>query len=260
MRRTPLLLVNVAGLLAFAAPFLLASRPAASVAEARAGDAPWLLALLVPLVIAVAIAEASAGRLDAKAIALLGVLASCAALLRLPVSFAGANLFFFLPIVCGYVFGATFGFLLGALGMAASAVITAGIGPWLPFQMWAAGWVGAAAGLLRPIGDRLRERPAGLLLPALFGYAAAFFYGALMNLYFWPVVAPGDAAIGWKPSLGIEETISHYRAFYLLTSAAWDAIGGAFNAIVILVAGRPVIGLLRRYKRRFAFESGQPVA
>lgn len=253
VKRLPFLAANLAGLAAFATPFLINLELVPSAAQARAGDAPWLTAILVPLLIAVALAETAGGRLDAKAIALLGVLSACAALLRLPVSLAGANLFFFLPIVAGYVFGGTFGFLLGSLSMAASAVITGGIGPWLPFQMWAAGWVGGAAGLLRPLGERLRRGLPRLVPPAIYAYAAAFFYGALMNLYFWPVVATGDAAIGWMPGLGLAETVRHYRAFYLLTSAGWDAVGAVFNAIVVLALGGPAIDLLHRYRNRFAF-------
>lgn len=251
--RLPFLAVNLAGVLAFAAPFLVAAGPEGE-AGARSGDAPWLLALLVPLTIAVAITEAGGARMDAKRIALLGVLAGFAAVLRLPVSFAGANLIFLVPIAGGFVFGTCFGFLLGALAMAASAAITGGIGPWLPFQMWAMGWVGAGAGALRPLADRLvRRRRVGVVLLASYGYAAAFLYGAVMNLYFWPVAAVGPAAIGWTPGLGPAEAWRHYRAFYATTSLGWDAIGAGANALALLVAGGPIVELLRRYRRRFSY-------
>lgn len=245
--------MNLAGVLAFVAPFLIAATPTQSPSQARATDAPWLMAVLVPLLVGLAVAEASSGRMNSKVVALLGVLAGCSSLLRLPLSFAGANLFFFLPIVAGFVFGSRFGFLLGSLGIAASAVITGGIGPWLPFQMWAAGWVGAGSGCLRLIGEKLRPRFA-LILLAIYGYLAAFFFGTVMNLYFWPVVAASDASVGWRPGLGITGTLQHYRSFYLLTSAAWDAIGGLANLVVVLALGVPVINLFRRYRARFWFE------
>ncbi|MGH2704126.1 MAG: ECF transporter S component [Actinomycetota bacterium] len=258
-RRLPLVAANLAGAAAFAAPFLL-SRPDGSAggseAGARAADAPWLLALLMPLLLAVAIAEAGEpGKgMDAKRVALLGVLACLAALLRLPLSLAGANLLFLLPILAGAVFGLSFGFLLGALAIAVSALITGGIGPWLPFQMWAAGWVGAGAALLRPAVERLRRRPrAAAVILAAYTYVAALFFGGVMNLYFWPVIV-SDAATGWRPGLGLAETFRHYRAFYLLTSLAWDSIGGLVGAGVILAIGGPVLEMLHRYRRRFSVE------
>lgn len=252
-REFPFVVVNLAGLVAFALPFILNSQPA-SEPGARAADAPWLLALLVPLLLGVAIAEASTGRLDAKAVALLGVLSGLAALMRIPISFAGANLMFFLPIVGGFVFGIRFGFLLGALAMAASAAITGGIGPWLPFQMWAAGWVGAGAGVFTRLGERLGERPViYVVVLAAYGYAAGLLFGAVMNLYFWPLASvPSD--IGWSPGLGVGETIEHYWRFYLLTSLAYDAFRGLGNAALIFVAGIPVIDVFRRYRRRFTLE------
>lgn len=253
MRKLSFLALNVAGVAALLLPFVIAARPVTSPSQARSADAPWLMALLVPLLVGMAVAEAMSGRMNSRALALLGILAGTSALLRLPISFAGGNLFFFLPIVAGFVFGPSFGFLLGALGMAASAVVTGGIGPWLPFQMWAAGWVGAGAGCLGLLGRSLRPRLGATVL-VVYGYFAAFFFGAVMNLYFWPVVASGDAAIGWRPGLGLATTLSHYRSFYLLTSVAWDAVGGIMNMVLILVLGIPVIELFRRYRSRFSFE------
>jgi energy-coupling factor transport system substrate-specific component len=246
--------VNAAGLIAFALPFLLESLPSQQEAAARSGDAPWLLALLSPLLIAVALNEGFRRRLDAKSIALLGVLAALAALMRIPLSLGGANLIFLLPILGGFVFGVRFGFLLGALAMAASAAITGGIGPWLPFQMWGSGWVGAGAGFLRPLAERKAAKAAPILLLALYGYAAGLFFGAVLNIYFWPVTTL-PAEIGWSPELSFTETIDKYRAFYMLTSLPYDAFRGMGNALVILLIGKPVTELLRRHRHRFSFES-----
>ena len=245
------ILVNLTGVVAFALPFLYAAPPNQQEGAARFSDAPWLLAVLVPLLISVAILEATRGRLGTKTIAHLAVLAALAAIMRIPISFGGANLIFFLPIVGGFVFGARFGFLLGALAMAASAAITGGIGPWLPFQMWGAGWVGAGAGLL-PRSRRFEGR-AGLVILALYGYVAGLLFGVLINLYFWPV-ASLPTSIGWSPDLTLWETFQHYKAFYLLTSLPYDAFRGLGNALLLLLIGAPVIALLRRHKRRFFFE------
>ena len=55
-------------------------------------------------------------------------------------------------------FGPRFGLLLGLTAMAVSAVITGGLGPWLPFQMLALGWMGAGAGWLGRVTERLQRR------------------------------------------------------------------------------------------------------
>ena len=79
----------------------------------------------------------------------------------------------------GYVFGARFGFLLGAMTMLVSGIITAGVGPWLPYQMFTAGWVGLSAGLL----PHLRRPRAELALLIVFAGLWGFAYGAILNLY-----------------------------------------------------------------------------
>ena len=53
-----------------------------------------------------------------------------AALRPLGAGTAGVELVFFLVILSGRVLGAGFGFVLGALTLFASALITSGVGPW----------------------------------------------------------------------------------------------------------------------------------
>ena len=75
-----------------------------------------------------------------------------AGLLRLIDLPGGGSGIFFLVVLAGAAFGPRFGLLLGLCAMAVSAIVTGGIGPWLPFQMLALGWMGGGAGLRRP-GD-----------------------------------------------------------------------------------------------------------
>ena len=118
-----------------------------------------------------------------KAVAMLGVLAAIGAALRpLGAGTAGFETVFFLLILGGRVFGPGFGFVLGATTLFASALLTGGVGPWLPFQMLGAAWVGlrrrAAAAAARP-----RARSCML---AAYGAVAGLAYGLLLNLSFWP--------------------------------------------------------------------------
>ena len=84
------------------------------------------------------LAELTSGGLDAKAVAMLGVLAAVGAALRpLGAGAGGIETVFFLLVLAGRVFGPGFGFVLGSTTLFASALITGGVGPWLPFQMLA---------------------------------------------------------------------------------------------------------------------------
>ncbi len=97
--------------------------------------------------------------MNGATVAILGVLSAASGLLRL-VDLPGNNAgIFFLVVLAGAAFGPRFGLLLGICAMAVSAVVTGGIGPWLPFQMLALGAMGAGAGALDPVARA--ARPAG---------------------------------------------------------------------------------------------------
>ena len=122
---------SLVGLAAFCWPlFAHARRPAN---QAHAGDAPWIMAAIIPLLLVALLGEVGAGGIDAKGVALLGVLGACGAALRMPGGgTAGFEPVFFLLFPAGYVLGRHFGFLLGALTLFASALITGGVGPGFP--------------------------------------------------------------------------------------------------------------------------------
>ncbi len=240
------------GLAAFLYPFFLSAPPAGGADGAHSATAPFIFAILGPALLALLVAELSGGRLSTRSLAILGVLTAVVAVLRLPAGPSDAPTFFFLIILAGYVYGGVFGFLLGALGLFVSAIITGGVGPWMPFQMLVTGWMGLGTALLAPLGRRLRPGSWGeLLLLAAYGYVWGLLFGALMNLWFWPFSPPG--ALTWSPGLGLGETLRRYGAFYLLTSFAWDSARAIGNAALILLLGRPVLKELRRFRARFSF-------
>ena len=113
--------------------------------------APLMFGALLVLVLAVVFAEMADGGIDAKAIAMLGVLSAIGAALRpLGAGTAGIETVLFTLVLAGRVFGPGFGFALGCTTMFASALITGGVGPWMPYQMFGCAWVGMFAGLLPP--------------------------------------------------------------------------------------------------------------
>jgi energy-coupling factor transport system substrate-specific component len=241
-----LLLASLFGLVAFFWPFLIEADGTENLAHSS--DAPWVFALLLPLLLAIVVTEVADGSMDSKAVALLGVLAACGTALRLPGGVTGFEPVFFLLIPAGRVFGKGFGFVLGALTLFASALITGGVGPWLPFQMLGAAWVGYVAGCL-PRGTGRRE----ILMLAGYGFVAGLAYGFLLNLWFWPFGSTAGSQISFVYGAPLGENLRRYWAFYLATSLGWDLPRAITNAVLVLVAGRPVLAALRRVSRRAAF-------
>jgi energy-coupling factor transport system substrate-specific component len=176
------------------------------------------------------------------------VLGASAGLLRLLDLPGGGSGIFFLVVLAGAAFGPRFGLLLGLTAMATSAVITGGIGPWLPFQMLALSWMGAGAGFLGHLSARLGQRvELGLL--AIYGWVWGFLFGAIMNLWFWPF-SVGEGDLSWSPGLGLVDTLHRYWSFYAVTSFGWDAAGALANAVLILLTGGALLPSLRRFASR----------
>jgi energy-coupling factor transport system substrate-specific component len=260
LQNVTLVIVSIAGLLAFALPFLISSLPnAAGEVSSRTVEASLLLALIVGGSLIVAVAELVRGPgsgNQARSVALLSSLVAIDATLRLVPTFLGASPIFALIVLVGYVFGPRFGFVMGALTLLLSAAITAGVGPWLPFQMLCTGWIGFVSGWLPRWTSARAELAAAAALGALTGFA----YGALMNLYSWPFAAPGvttDVGLYWSPGLSLLESIQRYATFYVATSLVHDATRAIATALLIVIAGAPVIRLLRRFHARAAWSTSQ---
>ncbi len=242
-----LAVASVAGLLMLSWPLLL------RVPAGDRVDPPFLFLALLPVVIAVVLAELNEGGLDARVLAVLGVLTAAIAILRgINPGTAGVELTFFLMILAGRVFGPGFGFVLGCTGLFASALMTAGVGPWLPYQMLCAAWVGMGAGLLP---RRLTGRREIAVLAA-YGAASAYLYGLFMNLSGWPFLA-GIAVAGYEGSLAyvpgapVLENLHTFLVYTLLTSTGgWDSFRAITNAVAIVVLGPAVLTTLRRAARR----------
>ena len=124
-----LALASFAGAIAFTWPLLRVPAPGIG----HETDAPLVFLLLLPILVVVVLAEIAGGGIDSKALAMLGVLSAIGAALRpLGAGTAGIETSFFLLIVAGRVFGPGFGFVLGSTTLFASALLTGGVGPWLP--------------------------------------------------------------------------------------------------------------------------------
>ncbi len=243
-----LAVTSVVGLVSFTWP--LFTDPASALDTSHSADAPWLFVLLLPLLAAVVLAELTEGGIDAKAVALLGMLAAVGAALRaLGPGTVGLEPSFVVILLGGRVFGRGFGFVLGALAVFAGGLVTGGIGPWLPFQMFGCAWVGFFAGCL-PAWRGRRE----VLVLAAYGIVSGIAYGMLLNMWFWPFAAYGPE-VSFVPGDPMSENLHRYLLFWLTTSLGWDVPRGLLSAVLVMLAGRPVLGALRRTARRAAFDA-----
>ncbi|MFE6091586.1 ECF transporter S component [Streptomyces massasporeus] len=246
-----LALVSAVGVAGFGWPFLA---PPTSRIGAHAQDAPWLFAGVLVLLVAVVAAAISESGLGPKAVAMLGVLAATGAALRpIGAGTAGIEPMFFLMVLSGRVLGPGFGFVLGSVTMFASALLTGGVGPWLPFQMLAMGWFAMGAGLL-PGPERLRGR-AELAMLAGYGFLAAFAYGTVMNMAGWPFMSALASNVAFDPHAPVAANLARFVAYCLATSLGWDLGRAVVTVVLTFTLGPAVLRALRRATRRAAFET-----
>lgn len=241
----PVGFVSLAGLGLFVWPFLGSGLPANTPA--------WTLA--IGCVSALILTEVGTRQLDSRALALLAVIAAIDTALRLAVieGIGGFSPIYFLVLCAGFVFGPSFGFLAGALTILVSALAGGGIGPWVPYQVFAIGWVGVVAG----IAGRWRNHPPGwrdVVVLAVVGAAMGWVVGALLDITDWIPVYRGNPTLGWEPGMPAMVALLHFGRFYVLTSLAYDTFRAVGNVLMVLALGAPVLAALSRFRARLTFE------
>ena len=196
------------------------------------------------------VVQISSQQLDAKSVALLGVLSALIAALRpLGAGAVGIEPMWFILILSARVLGASFGFLLGMISMFASALLTGGIGPRLGYQVFAAAWIGLLAGSLPKKTRGVNE----ILLLIFFGIFASGFFGVLMDLQFWPWALGSNTQLSYLPNGDISENLARFVTFHFATAMAWDVPRAIFTSTLIAITGTAVLSALRRTHTRAAF-------
>jgi energy-coupling factor transport system substrate-specific component len=243
--------VSLAGAALFLWPFTGLGTPGA--AAATAVSLGCLLALFA--------VEMLSRRLDTRGLAIIAAVAAVDSALRLALvnGIGGFSPIFPLVLCAGYAMGAEFGFLCGATALLVSALVTAGVGPWLPYEMIAVGWVGAAAGLAGARRSGRSPQRRDVVALAVVGVLAGFAYGAVMDIWDWTFFR-GAADFGYVPGLGAAANATRFGHFYLATSLVYDSFRAVGNALLVLLLGTPVLAALVRLRRRHSVVIEEPLA
>jgi len=210
---------------------------------------------------------------SSKEIALISMLATMSAVLRIPFgAIPGFQPCTFLIICSGYVFGPVSGFMVGAMTPLISNFFL-GQGPWTLYQMLAWGLIGCGAGYLgrfmrrstpeyviavsqspEPFASRHSERseeshfvqdsfreaiPLTRKWLVSFGVISAFIFGLIMNIYFWLYFA-GPLTLSTL-------------LFAELSSFWFDVSHAVGNALFLGLFGTRTIAIMERYKKRFTW-------
>jgi energy-coupling factor transport system substrate-specific component len=184
----------------------------------------------------------------------LGVLIALNAVIRtLGAGTGGIETAFFIIIIGGYALGAGFGFILGAASLLVSALLAGGIGPWLPFQMMAAGLVGIGAAAL----PHFKSHSARMLALIPYAVVAAFGYGALMTMWNWPFLAGVGSSLSYQPGAPVIENLQAFFKYEIFTGGLlWDLGRAVTTVTLIALTGKTLLATLRRAANKVEFIDG----
>lgn len=229
--------------LGFSWPFLVAN-------QSQADWASWFFFASTTFTVLLLVSLIASDDLGSKNVAFLGILSALVAALRpLGIGAIGIEPMWFALILAARVMGPTFGFLLGALSMLLSALLTGGIGPWLGYQVFAAAVIGFCVGVIpRVIRGKLE-----ILALALYGAIAAEFFGIMMDLQFWPWALGAGTELSYVAGAPVSENLNRFFSYHFISALAWDIPRAIITVVLITLAGKPALNALRRARHRAAF-------
>ena len=214
----------------------------------QANVAQAIFIVLMPLLVALLLSEFSAGKIDSRQLAVLGVLIALNSVIRLlGAGTAGIETIFFLILIGAYVFGSGFGYLLGAGSIAVSALISGGVGPWMPFQMMAAGLLGLLAGAL----PKLASKSLQITMLIITAVITSYLYGFFMTLWNWPFLAGTGTTISYLPGAAPLENLGRFITYEIFTGGLlWDTGRAITTAVLVALTAPALLTTLNRAARR----------
>lgn len=189
-----------------------------------------MVTMLVTLAILAFFFEFEATVVSSKEIALVAMLGTISAVLRVPFAvIPSIQPCTYLIICSGYVFGPVAGFMVGATTTLVSNFFL-GQGPWTLYQMIAWGLVGVTSAYLNRFN-------VGRILLICFGIFWGYLYGWITNLWFWTAFV-------------YPLTLNTFIVTQINT--VWfDTFHAIGNALFLGILGTRTISILQRFKARF---------
>jgi len=85
------------------------------------------------------------------------------------------------------------------------------------------------------------------------GIVAAFIFGLLMDLQFWPWVLGSSTQLSYIPGGSLSENFSRFITFHFASSMAWDIPRAILTSALIALTATPFLQALRRTHFQAAF-------
>ena len=189
-----------------------------------------LAVVLAALICLAFFSEFETAAVSSKEIALVAMLGTISAVLRIPfAAIPNVQPCTYLIICSGYVFGPIPGFAVGAITAIVSNLFL-GHGPWTLYQMIAWGLAGVSAAYLRRFG-------AGRVWLIIFGIVWGYLYGWIMNIWYWTAFI-------------YPLTLKTFLV-YQLTGIWFDTLNAIGNAVLLGLLGTKTIAILDKFRQRF---------
>ncbi len=84
---------------------------------------------------------------------------------------------------------------------------------------------------------------------AIYAAVAAYLFGLIMNLWFWPFAVGPQTSISFDGDASLGQNLVSFLAYSLVSSTlTWDTARAVSSAVLILLIGKPFMQTLRRYK------------
>lgn len=182
-----------------------------------------------------------------KAVAFLGMFTALIATLR-PIGLGaiGIEPMWFALILISRVMGFRLSIVLAISSMTLSALLTGGVGPWLPWQILAAMIIAGGTSL---IPTSLRGRWETVFL-AVYGVVAAELYGLIMDLSFWPLALGSGTQLSFSSDISWSANAMRFLKYHFIGALAWDVPRAILTSTLILLAGPSVLFAIRRSFRK----------
>jgi len=149
-----------------------------------------------------------------------------------------------LVILSGIGFGCETGFLVGAMSMLVSNIFF-GQGPWTPWQMFAMGMLGFAAGIVFKDNSRVTKRKKYGI--CVFGFVSVMLiYGGIMN--------PASVFM-YQENVNWQMILTAYSM-----GIPFDAIHALSTFVFLWIGTRPMLEKMERIKKKYGFDREIPYA